>query len=96
MITGFGVHDRPDWPFTINGMRNDVFRFLCRLTAWRARSATPHADGGKRSSLPAPNADPDPPGTSSRTGSLRSRMLTRRRRVRLDIPISSRNFARDR
>jgi hypothetical protein len=22
MITGTGVHDRPDWPFTITGIRN--------------------------------------------------------------------------
>ena len=22
MITGFGVHDRPEWPFMITGMRN--------------------------------------------------------------------------
>jgi hypothetical protein len=23
MITGTGVHDRPDWPFTIAGMRTN-------------------------------------------------------------------------
>jgi hypothetical protein len=24
MITGIGVHDRTDWPFTITGMRNNA------------------------------------------------------------------------
>jgi hypothetical protein len=31
MITGIGVHDRPDWPFTITGIRNDVAALQARF-----------------------------------------------------------------
>jgi hypothetical protein len=40
MITGIGVHDRTDWPFTITGMRNRTFHALLFVNIWRGRVMT--------------------------------------------------------
>ena len=34
MITGIGVHDRPDWPFTITGIRSDLFGRWLAAKQW--------------------------------------------------------------